>query len=103
MIEKEAILEELRKKLEEPIPAHWRASINLGKLTELEYYSKVIVGQTFCIRQKDKLKKRLNSKFLKVLETLDKHANYGTNPFTNLAWVRDGIKREIKIYKKMLK
>ncbi len=103
MIDKDEILEEIRKKLEEPIPSFWKASITLGKTTELEYYSKVIVGKIFCNRQKDKLKKRLNSKFLKVLEALKRHVDYGTNPFTNLAWVRDGIKREIEIYKKLVK
>ena len=101
MIDKEEILEELRKKLEEPIPAYWRASITLEKLTELEYYSKVIVGQTFCNRQKDKLKKRLISKFENTLEALKKHAYRDATAFENLAWVRDGIKREIEIYKKM--
>ena len=63
-IDKEAILEDIKNKLFAEIPSFWKASITLGKTTELEYYSKVIVGQTFCKRQKDKLKHRLISKFV---------------------------------------
>lgn len=59
MIDKEAILKDFKEKLYAPIPNFWKASITLGKTTELEYYSKVIVGQTFCNRQKHRLKQRI--------------------------------------------
>ena len=67
-LDKEGILYEIKGKLDIPIPSFWKANITLGKTTELEYYSKIIVGQTFCGRQKDRLKKRLISDFIKELK-----------------------------------
>ena len=69
-IDKKAILEEIKKKLEAPIPGFWKASITLGKMSELQYYSKVIVGQTFCGRQKDRLKQRIISGIVKDLDLI---------------------------------
>ncbi len=68
-INKEEILEDFKKKLFASIPNFWKASIRLGHTTELEYYSKVIVGQTFCNRQKDRLKQRLFRAFVNDLQS----------------------------------
>ena len=70
-IDKNAILNSIIEKLNAPIPSFWKANIKLGKTTELEYYSKIIVGQTFCGRQKDRLKRRLILKILKDLNELE--------------------------------
>ena len=76
-IDRETILKDFKKKLFAPIPSYWKANITLGKTTELEYYSKIIVGQTFCGRQKFRLKQRLISEFVKDLKWL----NDGFDPY----------------------
>lgn len=49
------------------------------------------------------VRKDLFEKFLEKLYALDKLANHDeSNPFSDLAWVRNGIKSEIKIYEKMI-
>jgi len=70
IIDKEAILDDFKQKLYAPIPNFWKANITLGKTTELEYYSEIIVGQTFCGRQKNRLKQRLIAEFEEDLEEI---------------------------------
>lgn len=49
------------------------------------------------------VKKKLFETFLEKLKALDELANHDRiNPFTCLVWVRNSIKSEIKIYKKLL-
>ena len=99
-IDREAILETFKEKLFAPTPSFWKANITLGKTTELEYYSKIIVGQTFCIRQKDRLKRRLFREFINRMKSIiyapDDYAEYPTCDY-------DDFKAIIRDYEEKLK
>ena len=58
--------------------------------------------QKFLDNALEKQKQELIEEFLEKLEALEQHATHSNNPFTNLAWVKNAIKNEIKIYKKRL-
>ena len=55
---KEQILKEFKKRLSEPIPNFWKASIKSGAATEYDYYAKIIPNQLFIRRQKIRLIER---------------------------------------------
>ncbi len=83
---KEQILKEFEKRLNEPIPNFWKASIKLGKTTEYDYYAKTIPNQLFIRRQKI----RLIERFIKGLK--EPHSREGLIAMWNkkLKQIREG-------------